>query len=138
MTPARAATIKLKDIKLAYTEWPGEKGPVICLPSITGHKGAFTNIAKILSPAYHFFALDLRGRGDSDKPGDGYGYAYHAHDILNFAEALGFSSFVLIGHSFGASVSTYLASIRPQQVRALVLLDGGADPKEEVLAAMRL
>lgn len=130
-------TIQLKDIKLSYTEWPGEKGPVICLPSITGHKGAFTSIAQTLSPAYHLFALDLRGRGDSDKPAEGYGYAYHAHDILTFAETMGFSSFVLIGHSFGASVATYLASIRPQQVLALVLLDGGADPKEEVLAAMR-
>lgn len=130
-------TIQLKDIKLSYTEWPGEKGPVICLPSITGHKGAFTNIAQTLSPAYQLFALDLRGRGDSDKPAEGYGYAYHAHDILNFAEAMGFDSFALIGHSFGASVATYLASIRPQQVLALVLLDGGADPKEETLTAMR-
>lgn len=94
-------------------------------------------MASYLAPEYHLFALDLRGRGDSDKPLEGYGFAYHARDILLFADRLGIYSFVVIGHSFGATVGVYLASLRPQRVRAAVLLDGGADPKEEVLAAMQ-
>lgn len=128
--------IQLDDIKLSYTEWPGEKGPVICLPSLVGHKGTFTNIAKRLAPEYHVLALDLRGRGDSDKPTEGYGFAYHARDILQFADKLGFNSFAIIGHSFGATVGVYLASIRLGLVPGIVLIDGGADPNEEMLEAM--
>jgi pimeloyl-ACP methyl ester carboxylesterase len=130
-------TIQLDTINLSYREWPGDKGPVICLPSLTGHKGAFDRLAELLAPAYHLVALDLRGRGDSDKPVHEYGYAYHAGDILQFADRRGFDTFVIIGHSFGASVAVYLASIRPQRVRAVVILDGGADPKQEVMDAMR-
>ncbi|MEW5958175.1 MAG: alpha/beta hydrolase [Chloroflexota bacterium] len=137
MSDSITSTIQLSDITLSYTEWPGRQGPLICLPGLSGHKGMFINIARSLAPTYHLFALDLRGRGDSDKPAQGYGFAYHSRDILRFAEAVGVDSFAIMGHSFGATLGVYLASIRPAKVRALVLIDGGADPKEEVLEAMR-
>ena len=133
---ASTHTLSTGDITLAYREWPGEQGPVICLPSLTGHKGTFDRVAQGLSPAYHLFALDLRGRGDSDQPADGYGFAYHARDIIAFADSLGFEDFSILGHSFGATAGVYLASIRPLRVRSLVLIDGGADPKQEVMQAM--
>jgi pimeloyl-ACP methyl ester carboxylesterase len=94
-------------------------------------------MAAELAPEYRLFALDLRGRGGSDWPAEAYGFAFHAQDVLAFAQALDLPDFVLIGHSFGATAAAYLTSIRPGPVRALVLLDGGADPKEETLAAMR-
>lgn len=129
--------IEVNNITLSYREWPGRRGPLICLPSLTGHKGTFDAIAARLSPEYHLFALDLRGRGESDKPEDGYGFAYHTRDILAFVDALGIGEFGILGHSFGATVGVYLASIRPLRVNSLVMIDGGADPKEEVLEAMR-
>jgi len=137
VTEPREGRIRAGEVQLSYLEWPGEKGPLLCLPSLTGHKGSFRGLGRNLSPEYHLFALDLRGRGGSDWPESAYGFAYHAQDVLGFAEALGLSSFVLVGHSFGATAGAYLASIRPGPVRALVLMDGGADPKEETLAAMR-
>lgn len=137
MDPAKTARLQLEQVALSYTEWPGEKGPIICLPSFTGHKGAFDKIAAALAPDYHLFALDLRGRGDSDKPAEGYGLAYHSRDILQFADKLGFERFSLIGHSFGATVGTYLASIRPLRVQTIVMMEGGADPTERVLEAIR-
>jgi pimeloyl-ACP methyl ester carboxylesterase len=130
-------SIRVNDVNLSYCEWPGEKGPLLCLPGLVGHKGAFDEVAARLSPDYHLLALDLRGRGDSDKPAEGYGFAYHARDLLAFADALGLDHFAVVGHSFGATVAIYLASIRPERVRCLALIDGGADPKEEVLQAMR-
>ena len=136
-TDSETNPFQLDKISLSYRDWPGQQGPVICLPSLTGHKGAFNRLGEALAPAYQLVALDLRGRGDSDKPVAGYGYAYHAGDILQFADEHGFDSFVILGHSFGASVAVYLASIRPDRVRAAILLDGGADPKQEVLETMR-
>jgi pimeloyl-ACP methyl ester carboxylesterase len=129
--------VQVDGIKLSYREWPGERGPLLCLPSLMGHKGAFDGVARRLAPAYHLYALDLRGRGDSDKPAEGYGFAYHARDILGFVDALELPAFSIVGHSFGATVGVYLASVRPRRVRSLVMIDGGADPKEEVLQAMQ-
>jgi pimeloyl-ACP methyl ester carboxylesterase len=130
--------IDVNGIRLAYAEWPGRAGaqPILCLPHLTGHKGSFGPLAERLAPDWHVFALDLRGRGESDQPADGYGFAYHARDILAFADALSLPQFVLLGHSWGATTAAYLASIQPSRVRALVLLDGGADPKAESLRAM--
>ncbi|HEY5574922.1 MAG TPA: alpha/beta fold hydrolase, partial [Anaerolineales bacterium] len=78
-------SIQVNGISLSYREWGGRNGPLICLPSLTGHKGTFDGLAERLSPEYHLYALDLRGRAESDKPGEGYGFAYHTRDILAFA-----------------------------------------------------
>ncbi len=128
--------VTVNGISLAYHDWPGEAGPLICIPSITGHKGTFTALAARLSPTYRILALDLRGRCDSDKPESGYGFAYHARDIVAFADSLGTKDFILVGHSFGATTSVYTASLVRDRIRALVLMDGGADPKAETLRQM--
>ncbi len=134
---ATDSSVEVNGIQLSYREWPGEKGPLICLPSLALHKGSFDAIASRLSPEYHLYALDLRGRGDSDKPAEGYGFAYHTRDVLTFAEKMGMQTFGIIGHSFGATVGVYLASIRPLSLRCIVMIDGGVDPKDEVMQAMR-
>jgi pimeloyl-ACP methyl ester carboxylesterase len=130
--------ISVNGLKLAYQHWPGRLGApaLFCLPHLTGHKGGFADLAAALHPDYDVYAFDLRGRGESDRPAEGYGFAYHAADLLACADAWGLPAFSLVGHSFGATAATYLASIRPQRVRALLLLDGGADPKDETLRAM--
>lgn len=137
VTAPRTLTAQVNGITLSYREWPGNGCPVLCLPSFAGHKGGFDHLARALAPDYRVIALDLRGRGDSDKPTEGYGFAYHARDILALTGQLGIEPFAIIGHSFGATVGTYLASIRPDRVKALVLLEGGADPTERVLEAIR-
>ncbi|MCI0706210.1 MAG: alpha/beta hydrolase [Ignavibacteriae bacterium] len=133
-TQTQFATVN--GIRLAYYDWQGERGPLVCIHSITGHKGTFTALAEQLAPQYRVVALDLRGRCDSDKPESGYGFAYHARDIIAFADAMGFEKFTLVGHSFGATASVYTAALHPSRVSSLVLLDGGADPKHETLKAM--
>jgi len=130
--------ISANGIRLAYLEWPGRPtaSPIICLPHLSGHKGSFGPLAERLAPDWRVLALDLRGRGESDQPAEGYGFAYHARDLLAFADALSLPEFVLLGHSFGATAAVYLASIRPRRARAVVLLDGGADPQADTLRAM--
>jgi pimeloyl-ACP methyl ester carboxylesterase len=137
MTPA-TEFVQANGLRLAYVHWPGRAGApaVICLPHLTGHKLSFADLGAALAPDCDVYALDLRGRGESSQPAEGYGFAYHARDVLALADALGLNHFGLIGHSFGATASVYLASIRPERVRFAVLLDGGADPKEETLRAM--
>ncbi|MBI4428342.1 MAG: alpha/beta fold hydrolase, partial [Ignavibacteriales bacterium] len=136
MPPPETKHVRVHGISLAYYEWPGGRGPVICIPSISGHKGTFSALAERLSPQYRIISLDLRGRGDSDKPANGYGFAYHARDIFGLADTLNIDRFILVGHSFGATTSVYATSLNPSRVKALVLLDGGADPQAETLRAM--
>ncbi len=128
--------VNVHGVSIAYSDWPGKGDPILCIPSITGQKGSFRPLAERLSPAHRVIALDLRGRGESDKPDRGYGFAYHARDIIGLADSLGLEKFVLLGHSFGATTSTYTATIRPERVKALILLDGGSEPPWETLKLM--
>ncbi len=128
--------LKVNGVSLAFQDWPGERGPLICVPSITGHKGSFAALAGRLSPEFRTLAIDLRGRCDSSKPKDGYGFSYHARDIVAIADALHLPTFSLVGHSFGATASAYIASVRPDRVKSLVLMDGGADPRTDILRGM--
>src|SRR5690242_11508551 len=130
--------VNANGIRLAYWHWPGRPGApaLLCLPHLTGHKGAFSDLGAALSPDYGVYALDLRGRGESDQPAEGYGFAYHAADVLACADAWGLPRFGLIGHSFGATAASYLAVLRPERVSALALLDGGCEPPAATLQRM--
>lgn len=136
MTP-ETRRVAVEGRELCYRDWPGEKGPIVCLHSLTGHKGSFDSLAGRLSPEYRLLAMDFRGRGDSSKPPLPYGFAYHARDIIGLTQSIGVQDFILIGHSFGATTGVYLASIRPNHVRAAVLLDGGADPHEGTMRSFQ-
>lgn len=80
-----------------------------------------------LTSFYRTIANDHRGWGDSDAPADGYTLADHADDALGVVEALGIKRYVVIGHSMGGKVATFLASRRPEGLAGLVVM-GAAFP----------
>lgn len=72
-------------------------------------------------------ALDQRGHGRSDLPrGVDYSVEACAHDAIAAIVASGLEHPVIVGHSWGASVALSAAVHRPDLVRAIVLIDGGA------------
>ncbi|WP_222841317.1 alpha/beta fold hydrolase [Hymenobacter sp. BT188] len=80
--------------------------------------------SKRLSEVRQVISVDLRGL--SDKPASGYTMHEHAQDILGLLDALALSQAELVGHSFGALLSLYLAYQHPQRIAKLVLLDAAA------------
>lgn len=80
--------------------------------------------------------VDLRGHGESDAPAEGYSNAEIVGDLLAVVDAVGFERPVLIGHSFGGSVSLHAAATVPERIGGLVLLDSGVRTAEEKRAEM--
>jgi pimeloyl-ACP methyl ester carboxylesterase len=78
-----------------------------------------------LRPRHRVVSVDLRGHGESDTPESGYANADFAGDLAYLCAQVGLSKPVIVGHSFGGSVSLYLTTTRPDLVRGLVLLDSG-------------
>jgi pimeloyl-ACP methyl ester carboxylesterase len=66
-------------------------------------------------------ALDLPGFGASPLPPKAGGARYYAELILPALRELAFEPLVLVGHSFGGTVATVVASEHPELVRSLVL-----------------
>jgi len=74
---------------------------------------------------WHAVAPDQRGHGESDKPEpeDAYSLAILADDLLRLADALGWSTFTLLGHSMGGMVAQQVAITAPDRLDGLILMD---------------
>jgi pimeloyl-ACP methyl ester carboxylesterase len=74
-------------------------------------------------------ALDRRGHGRSALPKSGsFAHGDAASDIAAAADALDYERFILIGHSGGALTSYAFASLEPDRLLGLVLVDPPPDP----------
>jgi pimeloyl-ACP methyl ester carboxylesterase len=80
--------------------------------------------------------VDLRGHGASDAPVSDYSNEEMAGDLAWLSRHLGMERPVMIGHSFGGSLSLHLAATRPDLVGGIVLLDSGVRSTAEKAAEM--
>src|SRR6266545_3156736 len=100
----RFATADLETgLRLRYAEQGDPTGPAIIL--LHGYSDSWFSWSEVLprlSPAYHVFALDQRGHGDSERPADGYGVSDFAADVLAFMNAAGLPTATVVGHSMGS------------------------------------
>ncbi|MEN9581776.1 MAG: hypothetical protein RJA70_4785, partial [Pseudomonadota bacterium] len=109
----------------------GRRGIVLC-DGILCEGFIYRHLWEQLSPASSaessLVHWNYRGHGRSGEPRDErrLGVSAHADDLLTICAALGFSSVVLVGHSFGVSVVLEAALKTQLRVDALMLLCGTA------------
>jgi pimeloyl-ACP methyl ester carboxylesterase len=113
-------------LKLHYLDWGNESAPLLLLVhGMRDHARSWDWIARALRDRWHIVAPDLRGHGDSQWSVDGaYHHAYNVLDVADLVDTLGQEQVVILGHSFGGNVCGRYASIFPQRVSKLVLVDG--------------
>ena len=104
----------------------GGTGEPACLlvHSLGGRRSFWASTLVALREHHRAIALDLRGHGASAPASFvASGLDDFADDVLSVADALGLARFVLIGHSFGATVALAVAARVPGRVVALALVD---------------
>lgn len=126
-------------VRLAYEIGgdPSAGGPPIVL--VHGMRCDHTHMQPLfdhLRSSRRVVSLDLRGHGSSDAPTGEYSNEVMAGDIAWLAAHVGFERPVVIGHSFGGSLSLFLATAHPELVSGLVLLDSGVRSTAEKEAEM--
>lgn len=121
------ATLRVGDVRLAYRMWGGEGGgtPVLLLHCLGADGGDWAAVAPRLAAGRRVIALDLRGHGASDRPGE-YALERVRDDVIGFADALGLTRTVVIGHSYGGVIACLVAQARPAMVDKLVIEDAPA------------
>jgi len=106
-----------------------------------GDQSHWAETLPALARAHWTAAFDLRGMGESDVPLDGsYALEDMVDDVVQVADAVGFGRFVLVGHSFGASVVAAACGRIPQRLLGAVFLDGAGDVRglpQDALQAWR-
>jgi len=104
----------------------GGTGAPACLlvHSLGGRLAFWASTLAVLRPDHRAVALDLRGHGASAPASFAEsGLDDFVEDVLSVADTLGLARFVLVGHSFGATVALATAARVPGRVLALVLVD---------------
>jgi len=119
--------IQIDNQQIAYdTAGYSSNPPIILVHGLMSHRGVWTQTIERLQENFFCVSPDLLGFGESDKPADGdYTIAKQAERILKIADYFGFDKFIIIGHSMGGQIVTYLAAtLAPQRIHKLVSVDG--------------
>lgn len=115
-------TVRANGIKINL--WVGGNGPPVLLLHGWPQSGCmWRKVAPRLAEQYTVVCPDLRGYGDSDKPRDGYDKKTMARDMHALMQALGHSSYALVGHDRGGRVGHRQALDFPDAVTRLCVLD---------------
>jgi lipase len=112
--------------------------PVLAIHGITSTSRTWLAIARALEDRASLIAVDLRGRGRSNALPPPFGIDAHVRDMIAVLDRFGLDRAVIAGHSLGAYIAARLATLHPERVDGLVLVDGGltipgsedADPEE--------
>src|SRR5687768_5014760 len=95
----RFADISLSTgVRLRYAA-QGDAGgrPVILLHGLSDSWFSYSRVLPEMSGPYRFYAIDLRGHGDSDRPPGGYTPSELAADVIAFMDAMGIERAALVG-----------------------------------------
>jgi pimeloyl-ACP methyl ester carboxylesterase len=98
---------------------------VIAIHGITSTSRTWLATAQALGERAALIALDLRGRGRSNALPKPFGIDAHARDVLAVLDRLELDRAVIAGHSLGAYIAARVATLAPERVDGLVLVDGG-------------
>lgn len=105
-----------------------DRPDLVIVHGMRDHALAMSGIAREFAADYHVVVPDLRGHGDSDNPGS-YAMIQLIADLAALIRHHGLSRPVLIGHSLGGHIVMKYAAIYPNEVPALVLIDGMGPPR---------
>jgi acyl transferase domain-containing protein/acyl-CoA synthetase (AMP-forming)/AMP-acid ligase II/pimeloyl-ACP methyl ester carboxylesterase/acyl carrier protein len=125
--PGVEINLDVRGLPLCLCTWGDPAHPLmLCLHGILEQGAVWEPVAQHLAAqGYYVVAPDLRGHGRSSHVGSGG--SYHLLDFLSdidaLAEQLTDQPMVLVGHSMGSILAALLASLRPEKVQALVLVE---------------
>lgn len=114
-------------VRLHYVE-AGQGAPVVLIHGLGASTYSFRYTIPELAQRYRVVAFDLKGFGYSARPASGdYSLTAHAKLIAAAMRALGIERAAVVGHSLGGAIALRLASLCPERVDRLVLVDAATD-----------
>jgi pimeloyl-ACP methyl ester carboxylesterase len=117
---------------IAFTFRDGEGTPLLFLPANRTTRRIFDFVLAAMNPRNPVAVPDFRGLGESaDAPG-ATGLDDHLDDLEDFADALGWDRFAVIGQATGATLSLMLASRLPDRVVAAIAGDAAISLRQDV------
>lgn len=127
VTP-QEGTLKLNGLRIHYLDYGGpDERPLVLVHGLRDYARYWDDQARRLTDAFHVYAYDQRGHGESDHAPGGYLVWALAEDLRAFVDALGLERFDLVGLSLGSRASMAFAREHSARIRRLVLVDMGPE-----------
>ncbi|KZS05487.1 Protein ABHD11-like protein [Daphnia magna] len=123
---AREIQVPLPHGNIAGKEWGNPGGyPIVCLHGFADNCDSFAPLAPYLSERFHYIALDAFGHGKTSHVPQGSPMNYWELPcyVKRVVDYLRIEKMSILGHSMGGSTGLLLASIYPDLVDRLLLLD---------------
>ena len=128
----RDGSVDAGGLRLHYMEWECSGPPLVLLHGLGDSAQSWAQLASALGTERRVIALDHRGHGDSQWASPG---SYRLEDYVSDVEALvdqvGVHGCVLIGHSEGGRSAVAYAARNPQNVEALIVVDGDLNAADQ-------
>jgi N-formylmaleamate deformylase len=122
--------VRANGIRQHYLRYGGNTGEaatrpaVVLIPGITSPAITWGFVGEVLGTRFDTYVLDVRGRGlSSASEMLDYSLDAQANDIAELVQALGLSSFSLVGHSMGARIAARAATRIGSGLHSVVLID---------------
>ncbi len=127
MSEPERKTARLKGGAMSYLEWARPGAAMLVFSHANGFNAeTYRSLLGPLGEHLHIIAPDQRGHGFSTlpaTPGLAKGWRIFCDDLLSLMDGLSTGPVILAGHSLGATVSLMAAAQRPENVRALALIE---------------
>jgi len=114
---------------LHFRHRPNPGKPLLLgLPGFQETADTFHFLEAFLASRFDVYFFDWRGHGESDRLAEGvYSTSMLLHDLAVFDATCLPGPYTLLGHCLGADVAALWAGLRPDRVRAALLIDGLLD-----------
>jgi pimeloyl-ACP methyl ester carboxylesterase len=81
---------------------------------------SWNKVLPLLDPSFHILVPDMKGYGRSTSADANYSWHHVADQTLALMEALGIGQFFIVGHDWGALISSVLVSDHPERILGYV------------------
>ncbi|MEO2181679.1 MAG: alpha/beta hydrolase, partial [bacterium] len=123
-------TCQVEGATIAYQHWknPG-KPALLFVHGHAAHAHWWDFIAPAFVPDYDVVAIDNSGSGESDHRVE-YSAALFARELVECINTAHLSSPIVVGHSFGGTMTRIAAHLYPEQLDSIVIVDSTLPPKK--------
>lgn len=119
---------RLDATRIHYTNYGAGENALLFVHGWSSDETVWKKQAPEMAKSIRVLTVDLPGHGQSDQPKVAYTMDYYARAIDAVLKDAGVKSAALVGHSNGTPVIRQFYRHYPQEVRALVVVDGALRP----------
>lgn len=113
--------LNVKFMKLNFRTL-GSGSPLIVMHGVFGSSDNWQTLGKVFSEKYKVYLVDMRNHGKSPHSDD-FDYSLMVQDIVEMMGDEGLKKAHILGHSMGGKVAMHLATIHPDKIDRLIVVD---------------